>query len=214
MPYQERGVIYSALKEWGLANPKVVIFNAAWFTECANNFWNLAELVVQWREDRKGTFIFVLFQPIIMKLQVNANLWYWQILLECLTTLHYCCEVKHIYNKMFVDGRWQDGQAWAESRTTGTVMSPWSKHLVVSNTVTYVFFFILMFTPMCTTIPYIFPWLWRTPGTSMTTFKTLWPTMRLSTCTIFKFLPVPYIWLAVLSTTTRMDLLWWTWWHR
>ena len=74
MPYQERGVIYSALKERGLANPKVVIFNAARFAECANDFWNLAELVVQWREDRKGTFIFVLFQPIIMKLRVNANL--------------------------------------------------------------------------------------------------------------------------------------------
>ena len=60
MPYQERRVIYDALKEQGLEDPKVVIFNAAWFAECANDFWNLAELVVQWREDRKGAFVFVL----------------------------------------------------------------------------------------------------------------------------------------------------------
>lgn len=61
MPYQESRVIYDVLMKRGLADPRIVIFNAARFSECAepdSDFWKLAELVVDWRENRKGTLIF------------------------------------------------------------------------------------------------------------------------------------------------------------
>lgn len=63
MPYQESSVIYGALKGRFLADPRIVVFNAARFDECAepdNNFWRFAESIVQWRKDSKSMSVLVL----------------------------------------------------------------------------------------------------------------------------------------------------------
>ena len=54
MEYQESEKIYNYLNEQGLADRRIVVFNTARFSEFhsapMNNFWELAEYVVQWRE--------------------------------------------------------------------------------------------------------------------------------------------------------------------
>ena len=47
-PYQGCRVIYNALEQWGFVDRRIVVFNAAQFAECADDFWMLAEMVVQW----------------------------------------------------------------------------------------------------------------------------------------------------------------------
>lgn len=67
-PYQESRVIYGVLMKRGLTDPRIVVFNAARFAESAepdNHFWKLAELIVQWRENRKGPGTLI-FSPLFL----------------------------------------------------------------------------------------------------------------------------------------------------
>ena len=61
-PYQECRVIYNALEQWGFVDRRIVVFNAARFAEYADDFWMLAEMVVQWREDRNTGMILLSYQ--------------------------------------------------------------------------------------------------------------------------------------------------------
>ena len=67
MEYQESEKIYDYLNEQHLTDRRIVVFNTAHFAELhstpVNNFWELAEYVVQWREmnDSTLTEIFVYF---------------------------------------------------------------------------------------------------------------------------------------------------------
>jgi len=98
MPYQESQTIYDFLVERGILDRRVVVFNAARFTDCAQSvggIWRLGEMVVQWREDRNYGMILI-----VVSYQHEIQ---WYIVMVTLlqifkpfppvssSFLHYCC---------------------------------------------------------------------------------------------------------------------------
>ena len=69
MEYQDSEKIYNHLNEQGLVDHRIVVFNTVHFSEFCdapvNNFWELAESVVRWRETNHSMSI-VSFIPITL----------------------------------------------------------------------------------------------------------------------------------------------------
>lgn len=62
MAYQESQVIYDTLRKRNIVDPRIVVFNSAWFTEYEDNsFWTHAMTIVQQQQNRnlKGASVFL-----------------------------------------------------------------------------------------------------------------------------------------------------------
>ena len=76
MEYHASKEIYSDLIQKNLMDYHIVVFNSALFAECTesiSSFWEIAERVVQWREDNQGVPSIIVF-------------WYFGILMCCYFT--------------------------------------------------------------------------------------------------------------------------------